>query len=207
MNLLITAATALEIAPFLQMINSKPSSVDILITGVGMVPTTFTLTKKLTEKKYDAILNVGIAGSFNRDIKPGSLVRVQKDSFSELGAENDSTFLSIDELGFGKSICYEKVTPFLKYPLVTKLKTVEGITVNKVHGNETSINKIVNRLNPEIESMEGAATFYVAQQLNIHSLQVRCISNFVEKRDRSNWRIELAVQNLNDWLAKFISEL
>jgi len=207
MNLLITAATELEIAPFLQVINSKPYAVDILISGVGMVPTTFTLTKKLSEKKYDAILNVGIAGSFSRDIMPGSLVRVQKDSFSELGAQNDSTFLSIDELGFGTSIYYEKAKPFLKYPLVTNLKTVEGITVNKVHGNETSINKVINRLNPEIESMEGAATFYVAQQLNIHSLQVRCISNFVEKRDRSNWQIDLAVQNLNNWLAKFISEL
>ena len=43
----------------------------------------------------------------------------------------------------------------------TNLNHVKAITVNTVHGNEDSISKIINRLNPDIETMEGAAIFIV----------------------------------------------
>lgn len=205
MKLLVVAATTLEIEPFLQAIKSKP--IDVLIGGVGMVPTSYELGKILTTNKYDALLNVGIAGSFDPDIEPGTVVRVKTDIFSELGAEDDNTFLSIDDMGFGNSTYHESVKSFMKYHSVSALKEVRGITVNTVHGNLTSIATVSSRLKPEVESMEGAAVFYAAQKEGIGCLQVRSISNLVEKRDRSSWQVQLAIKNLNDWLIGFSSEL
>lgn len=207
MKLLVVAATTLEIETFLQTIKSTPFSIDVLIGGVGMVSTSYELGKKLAIKKYDALLNVGIAGSFDPDIELGTLVRVKSDIFSELGAEDDTSFLSIDDMGFGNSTYHESASFFTKYHSVLTLREVRGITVNTVHGNSTSINNVFKRLNPEIESMEGAAVFYAAQKEGLSCLQVRSISNWVEKRNRSNWQVQLAIKNLNEWLIKFSYEL
>jgi len=206
MNILVVAATELEIDPYLKFLKSKPYSVDVLISGVGMVSTAFELGKKLAENRYGAMLNVGIAGSFDKEIELGSIVRVQSDSLSELGAQNNHEFLTIEKIGFGKSIYYENATPFLKYSTVSKLKVANGITVNTVHGNKEGIENIIKRLNPDTESMEGAAFFYAAQKSEIYALQVRSISNIVEVRNRSNWEIDLAIQNINNWLMEFTTE-
>jgi futalosine hydrolase len=48
--------------------------------------------------------------------------------------------------------------------------------------------------------MEGAAFFYACEEAQVEALQIRCISNYVEKRNRENWNLALAVKNLNDWL-------
>lgn len=45
--------------------------------------------------------------------------------------------------------------------------------------------------------MEGAAVFYVANQLNIPAIQIRSISNYVEPRDRANWKIQEALSSLS----------
>jgi futalosine hydrolase len=54
-----------------------------------------------------------------------------------------------------------------------------------------------NVLNVQIESMEGAAFFYACRQAGVPCMQIRAVSNYVEKRNRDNWQIGLAVKNLN----------
>nr|MBA3901986.1 futalosine hydrolase [Bacteroidota bacterium] len=79
-----------------------------------------------------------------------------------------------------------------------KLSKVKGISVNQVHGEEKAIEKVVQRLNPDTESMEGAAFFYACFSEGLPCVQIRAISNYVEKRNRENWDIPLAVKNLNE---------
>ena len=64
-ELLVVAATEFEIEPFLKENNNA----DVLITGVGIPSTVFHLTKKLSEKKYDLVIQAGIAGTFNKHFK------------------------------------------------------------------------------------------------------------------------------------------
>ena len=87
------------------------------------------------------------------------------------------------------------------------MKQVKSITVNTVHGNEKSIKNIVRRLNPDIENMEGAAVFKVCETFNIPCIQIRAISNYVEKRNKESWNIPLAIQNLNIEVEKIILNL
>lgn len=203
MKILIVAATAKEVNLVYEHFNITPNDFvahqkfDLLITGVGMTATAFSLGKTL-HKNYDLVLNVGIAGSFDPNIPLGSLVNIVSDTFAELGAEDNDAFISIDDLGFGKST-YEARFDYDALPKVT------SITVNKVHGNQQNILQLQNRLKVQTESMEGAAVFYACEQLNIPCLQIRAISNYVEPRAKENWQIGLAIKNLNNWIIDFIT--
>jgi futalosine hydrolase len=182
------------------------SNSEILITGVGMVATAFALGKHLAANKYDLAINFGIAGSFDRDIELGELVEINRDTFAELGAEDDAEFLPIEEMGFGEATFYPSKKLADLYNLFNNfnLKTAAAITVNTVHGNETSIKNVAERLNPQIESMEGAAFFYACREMNVPCLQIRAVSNYVEKRNRDNWKIGLAIKNLNTFAVEFL---
>lgn len=207
MNVLIVCATDKE----LTLTNTKGTAV--LITGVGMLATTFHLTQHLSVNKYDLVLNVGIAGSFASEIKKCELVNVFEDRFGDLGAEDDESFVDVFEIGLEEKSKFPFRDGALhstyagKLTCVDKLKKVKGISVNKVHGNERSISKIKSKYNPDVETMEGAACFYVCAQKNIPCIQVRSISNFIEKRNRNNWDIEGAVKSLNVFIQKFLDEL
>ena len=180
----------------------QTESIDVLISGVGMTATAFSLGQHLSSD-YKLVLNLGIAGAFDRSIDLGEIVNITEDTFAELGAEDKDNFLSIDELGFGQSRYSQADSHhFLKLEM---LRQVKGITVNTVHGNKDHIAKIIERLNPQTESMEGAAAFYACSQLEIPCLQVRTISNYVEERNKENWKIGLAIKNLNQWAIDFLT--
>ncbi|TKC12442.1 futalosine hydrolase [Pedobacter polaris] len=204
MKLLVVAATQKELTKVYEHFDLaeqdfiKTPNFDILITGVGMTTTAFSLGQRL-DKSYDLVLNVGIAGSFDKNIPLGGLVNIYKDTFAELGAEDNNNFLTIDELGFGKNT-------FQSNYEINNLPKVKGITVNKVHGNSKSIETITKRFQPQVESMEGAAVFYACEQLSIPCLQIRSISNYVTPRAKETWEIGLAIKNLNDWVIDFITQ-
>lgn len=203
MKLLIVAATKMELKGLFQSFDLQGNDFietkqfDVLVTGVGMTATAFALGKYLTNS-YNLVLNVGIAGSFDQSIKLGSLVQVSQDIFAELGAEDHDKFLGIEELGFGKS-SYNATAD------VSVLPKVKAITVNKVHGNSKSIVQIKQLFDVQIESMEGAAVFYACKQESIPCAQVRSISNYVKPRAKEEWKISLAIENLNNWLLEFLN--
>lgn len=180
--------------------------ISLLITGVGMVATAFALGKHLSLNRYDLVLNLGIAGSFDRDIALGEVIEITEDTFAELGAEDDAGFLPIADLGFGEATYHPSKKLIDLYNLFNtfNLKQATAITVNTVHGNEASIKKVTERLHPQIESMEGAAFFYACKQMDVPCIQIRAVSNYVEKRNRDNWNIGLAIKKLNTFAVEFL---
>ena len=212
-KILIVAATVPEISHFMQAYGIKPgngpgllqpekqpSDIFVLITGAGMVNTAFELGK-LIGSHFDVVVNAGIAGSFTK-FEIGEVVNVTRDCFSELGAEDDRAFLSVDQLGLGRQHI-EAEHPF-ENEFIAELPKTSGITVNTVHGNEKSISKVVEKYQPYVESMEGAAFLYAANAFNWKAVQLRAISNKITKRDKSAWNMDLAVNNLNLALHKFV---
>jgi futalosine hydrolase len=205
MQILIVAATQPEIQPLINHFSTK-SPFDVSITGVGMVATAFALGNQQQLKKYDLIINLGIAGCFDRNIALGDVVEVTEDQLSELGAEDDSDFIAIDDLGFGESRFYPtaNLSTYVNNP---GIKKVNAITVNTVHGNNDTIAAITQRLKPQLESMEGAAFFFACRQVGVPCLQIRAVSNYVEKRNRESWKIGLAIKNLNNFAIELIDQI
>jgi len=206
MKTLVVAATKAELSFFYQHFNLpegdfvESKNFDLLITGVGMVATAFALGRHLSHK-YTLVVNFGIAGCFDRNIALGTVLNITEDTFAELGAENGDDFLTITDLGFGDNHYTARSQHKVDLP------QAKGITMNCVTGSEKSIKNLIKRLNPTTESMEGAAVFYACKQLHIECLQIRSISNYVEPRNKDNWKIGLSVKNLNDWAIAFIGEM
>jgi futalosine hydrolase len=208
MKILLVAATRAEIAflakhfqlPDQDFVRTK--EFDLLITGVGMTATAYALGKHLSAT-YKLVLNLGIAGSFDTNIPLTTVVNVTSDEFSELGAENGDTFLSIDQLGFGKAK-FDARNNLLNND-IDKLPKVHGITVNRVHGEKISISKVTEQCNPVVESMEGAAVLYCCEKESLPCLQVRSISNYVEPRNKERWQICPAIMSLNEWAIRFLT--
>ncbi|MBD3748002.1 MAG: futalosine hydrolase [Sphingobacteriales bacterium] len=213
MKILLCAATYQEIEPFIkhhtfnfntdEWIKIDSNEVKILITGVGMVATAYALGVALTKENFDLAINAGVAGSFYKNIKIGQLVEIREDILAELGAEDDEEFISLVEMNLGEVAFFATKNT----SITDELRKVTGITVNMVHGNRESIENIQERLNPTVESMEGAAFFYACEEAQVPSIQIRGISNYVEKRNRENWNIPLAVKTLNDWLIANIKKI
>jgi futalosine hydrolase len=225
MKILVVAATSLEIGPFLDKAGSlqkknnflhqyrlKNASIDILIPGIGMMVTAFHMGRLFSQEKYDLAINAGICGSYSPITRTGDVVEIIEDCVSDLGSEDKDQFLSVFDLGLldpdsipyikGKLINNDKIASVV----LEKLPKVKGITVNTVHGNRQSIERVTSLFSPVTESMEGAAFLYGCLLEGIPSTQIRGVSNYVEERDKSNWDIEQAVKNLNNVLSDFIEE-
>lgn len=199
MDVLVVAATEAEILPFLRLPVPQRHGLDTLITGVGMVATALALGERLAGSHYDLLLNVGVAGSFDRTIPLGEVVWVVQDTFSELGAEDGNRFIDGEAMGLVPCTFRSEHG----HAMVSGLRKCKGITVNTVHGDERTIGMVMERLSPSVESMEGAAVFQAAQHFGIPALQVRAISNYVERRNKSNWQLGQAIESLNRWLVEF----
>jgi futalosine hydrolase len=129
-----------------------------------------------------------------------------------MGAEDHTKHLDI----FGMGLQDADKAPFTNQRLSTpitrihnhiQLPQVSGITVNMVSGNEQTIARLTARYAATTESMEGAALHYVCLMEQVPFAQVRCISNYIEPRNRNAWDIPLAVGNLNNWLVKFVEKM
>lgn len=219
MKILIVSATRFEIGPILKQMESthdiggklisckyKDREIDFLVTGVGMVATSYYCGKTINDS-YDAAFNIGICGSFNSNLEIGTVVNIFEDHFSELGAEDDETFLSLEELKLeGVTTIVNRNSGAINIE-IEKLPKVAGITVNTAHGNEKSIRRVSDRFHPYVESMEGAAFMFACENERIPYVQIRAVSNYVERRDRDKWNIPLALENLNRKILEILDTL
>lgn len=219
MKVLIVAATKLEMEPVLNKMEAtrhfgtnliscmyKKLEIDFLITGVGMVATTYYMSKALNDT-YDVAFNLGICGSFNKNLELGTVVNVYEDRFSELGAEDGEEFLSLEDLNLQGITTITNAKQGSINQIIELLPRITGITVNTTHGNEKSIEKVFNKFHPYVESMEGAAFMFVCENEQIPYVQLRAVSNYVERRNKDTWHISLAIENLNNKMLEIIDHI
>ena len=85
-NILVAAATAKEIDPFISLVRKvyfSKNNIDILISGIGLTASTYHLIKQLALKKYDLVIQAGVAGSFDLNIPLGAVVAVKQDTIAD----------------------------------------------------------------------------------------------------------------------------
>jgi len=203
-DILLVSATETECRPIFQKMADYKTilpelysgtlydrSVDILISGIGAVSATFNLTKTLMNRSYNRAISIGIAGSFVDDIPLEEVVQITEDCFADLGIDNNGTFLNLREAGLT-----DDLTPNPS-PTPSLHRQVRGITVQTATGSQKRIDELVNRYQPEVETMENAAFFYVCHKMQIPFTSFRAISNKVEPRNREKWHITEAIEKIN----------
>ena len=220
MFLTIVAATPFEIDPLLKFLKehfkesenllfkNEKLTVQLVLTGVGIPFTALSLGSYFSNNKPELAINAGIAGALNLNFKIGDVVNVVSECFCDLGVENaDETFTNVHELGLINPNEFPFQNGILYNPKAIEhqfLPPANGLTVNKVHGSNKSINAIKSKYNADIESMEGAAFFLACLMAKVDFLEIRSISNFVEPRNKENWNIPLSIENLNVVLIEMV---
>ncbi|MFL5808576.1 MAG: futalosine hydrolase [Flavisolibacter sp.] len=201
MHLLLCAATPFEIQPITDFIKRESlANVEVLITGIGLMAATYSITEAVLRKRPQFILQAGVAGSLDESLPLTKIVLVENEIAGDVGVVQQGRFHSIFDLGLlGKND-----SPWKEGKLsnnVTALKEVgltivDGVTVNEISTDEDRIN-YYRKLGARIESMEGAALHYVALQEKIPFLQIRSLSNFAGERDKGKWMMKEAINSLN----------
>ncbi|MDF1698179.1 MAG: futalosine hydrolase [Saprospiraceae bacterium] len=222
MNILIVSATSFEIAPLLQHLEKEGEKLSFfdyklngnviypLVTGVGALNTAFGLSRYKDIEKTDVAINVGLAGAYYPSLSLGDVVEVTVDRFADIGVEErDGSFTDAFDLKLIDENQYPYESGWIKSnkpKFETELKKVTGLTVNKVHGTEESIEKITKKYASDVESMEGAGFLFATRMMDVHAHQFRAISNYVEPRNKENWQIERAIDNLNEHLIHLLND-
>ena len=215
-RVLVAAATTLEVAPFLDQwkrgeIKNKRVEIDILITGIGLTATTYSLLKQIQLQKPDLILQAGVGGCFDNNIPLGEVVIVKQESIA------DQSVIELDKLKtlFDLQLVPQDQFPYQKGWLINRspllktlrIKKVRGISVNEITTDQKKRKFYEERFSPTVESMEGAALHYVALRENIEFLQLRSFSNYIAERNKKNWNMRTSIENLNHTLIRILEEI
>ncbi|MEA3427502.1 MAG: futalosine hydrolase [Bacteroidota bacterium] len=218
MRVMITAATVAEWMPgFLSLDplyagESQRLKVQFHQSGVGMLASAVSLSRMVLEDKPDLVIQVGIAGCFDTSQPLGKVVVISDESLADMGVQEDGKWRDIFDLKLEKSSYhpFEKrklPNPWLSAYNLLKLPKVSAITINEISTDPDRIKQLIKKYNPVTESMEGAALHYVCREARIPFLQIRAISNYIGERNKANWDLKNAIENLNQTLIKYIDKL
>ena len=220
MLITVVAATKLELKPLFDKFQPKQAdfiglyiandNLHFLITGMGLMNTAAHLALYTSKYDRDFYIDAGICGAFNRNLKIGEVVQIVSETYGDFGVENDEEFQDFFDLGFidkqEDAFQYGLCEPILSdFHSKINLPKATSITVNKVHGNEKTIKIIQEKYSADTENMEGLAFYYVLKLINKPGIEIRAISNYVEKRNKENWNIKDSIETLNNEVLKIIT--
>ncbi|MFH1216022.1 MAG: futalosine hydrolase [Pseudomonadota bacterium] len=211
---LLVAATEFEMEPARKSLASS-RNVSFLVSGVGQVESAFALTRYLSlNQDISVVVNLGVAGAYH-----------------DCGLDLLRICLAGKEILADFGICYpdriesfssDNMTISREFDLKNKLffesrKILEYdhlpfdcgtfLTVSCVSGTASRGSYLKQTFDAICENMEGAALARVCQGFGVDLLELRCISNMVEDRDPSRWRLREACENVGDAAARVIHGL
>jgi futalosine hydrolase len=217
MKIALVAATRQEILPTLDYLAERlylktHHRFNTIITGVGVINTTYTLTKAFAKEKPDIAIQAGIAGTLHPVYRPGIVLAVKEEIIGDLGVIENEKLQDVFDLQLAEADAFpfqnrRLVNPHLELISKTQLLCIRGITVNEITTQSEKIHQLIEKYAPVVESMEGAAFHYVCLQEGIPFIQIRAVSNFIGERDKEKWKVQEAICNLNKELDNFINKI
>lgn len=218
MRVLITAATAAEWGPASLQINSAYTSgqgainVSFHHTGVGMLASAVGLMQLIQVHKPSLVVQAGIAGCFDVNTALGTVVAIKSEALADTGVEEGGVWKDVFDLNLAKPDAPPYTNRKLGNPYfdacnLLTLPAVNSITINEITTRPGRIAQWVEKYNPFIESMEGAALHYVCNTLHLPFIQIRAVSNYIGERDKAKWNFKDSIGNLNQTLLAYVDAL
>ena len=207
MRIVICSATAAEIEPLKRRCDvwmkekAQKLTLHFIVHEVGLLSAAVELTAVCLTEKPDLIIQAGVAGSFDEQISIGTTVLVKDEQLGDMGVEEHDQWKDVFDLGLKmesgdgftqRRLINDQIDQFTS----SGLPVVSALTVNQITTDSQRIHVLRNKYQVQIESMEGAALHYTCLKFKVPFLQVRSISNLVGERNKQNWNIPLAVENL-----------
>jgi len=216
--ILVVCATELELQPLLDRVISNEKKWMSLICGVGVVEASLSLGKFLTTQstRFDAVLHFGVAGAYlaKQEGKAHLLdiCLAEKEVFGDFGICYANRFESLPENLAGKSSYLLDAALLEKcHVMLTKenIQWQQGtfVTVAGVSATEQRGNMLAKQYDALCENMEGAAVAMACGDFDLPLIEIRCISNFVENRDCTRWKLQEACEKAGEITAILLREL
>jgi len=166
--------------------NGIPKDFDCLVTGVGILSATLSLSKAFQKQEYKSAIQIGIAGAYiSSELQLGEVVEVRSDCLVEFLPWEPNTFFASGMFLQNKS---------------KNLKTVKGATVlNCSYSSSKEVESARGDI-AQVETMEGAAFFAACKEYKVEGMQIRAISNFATKYEKKEWKTEEALEKLREFL-------
>jgi futalosine hydrolase len=201
---LLVGATDLETTQL------RSSRFPVVVTGIGAVNAAHALTKYLvTHPKPSVVIQTGVAGAFvPAGIPVGAVALADTEIYGDMGVLTKEGWQPMEAIGIPLIAARDgQPARFNYFPLDAALvaraagiagrlvaKTGAFLTVSLVTGVQALGDELHQRFHAVCESMEGAAAAQVCALHDVPFLEVRGISNLVEDRDRSKWRLNEAAE-------------
>lgn len=200
-HILVVTSVAAEKDAVLRGLNAS-SSFDVVTSGVGSAAAAAATASALSRTRYDLVVSAGIGGGFEGQAEVGSLVIANEIIAADLGAETESGFQTIEEIGMGpdRVIVDEGKIDIVKRALRSSDLVINigpVLTLSTVTGTAQTAEKLARQVpGAAAEAMEGFGAATAAEMFGVDSMEIRAISNTVGPRDRSAWRITEALETL-----------
>jgi futalosine hydrolase len=178
----------------------------LLVCGMGKTNAAQALTALLEHRRCAAVVGFGVAGSYPGSGPPlGGVVLADSAVYADEGVEAPSGWLSPREIGIpllevdGERYYDRFAPPPERVAAAAGVLRDAGIaaavgpvaTVSTCSGTRGRAELLAGRHPALCEAMEGAAWAHVARLYRTPWLELRGISNLVEDRDPSRWRLDL----------------
>jgi futalosine hydrolase len=170
--------------------------VETLVTGVGPVEAACSVTHALSQRRYQLVVNAGIAGAFSGCAEIGEGVGVAVDRM-DVALETGERLALPDD---GAAIEHATSDARLLAALNARgFKLLRGITVSRVTATDATAQRL-HASGAQVESMEGFAVLRAAEKAGVPAIEVRGISNIVGDRAKSGWDFPAGVRGLESVL-------
>lgn len=213
--LLLVAATEGEIAPVQKALGQR-NDVVYLVTGVGPLETTMHLTRFLvrSEQKIAKVMNIGVAGVYlDSGPKLLDICLAEQESLGDFGICGDGEIISFDRSDLQPPVQFDLRNLLLRTAEATlarhDMQYAKGnfVTVHCTSGTAARGLLMRDRYQAICENMEGAAVARVCTEFEVSCLEVRCVSNLVEDRDMTKWRLSAAIEKMTEAAVLLVNEL
>jgi futalosine hydrolase len=178
---------------------------------MGAVNTAHALTRHLlTSSRPQLVIQTGIAGAYvPAGLAVGSAVLATDEMYGDVGVITKEGWFPADHIGIPLvEATASHPARFNHFPFDEPLvacasglcgplvaRTGPFVTLAQGTGLRALGDTLFERFGALCESMEGAAAAHVCALYDVPFLEVRGISNLVEDRDRSAWRIKEAADS------------
>ncbi len=181
-----------------------------IITGVGLMRTSYTTLKALQNNApIDMALMLGVAGSSSQN-DLGSAYAINSEEIID-GVWEEGMLLTDFDLGLEDPGAHPyiqgKLKPELPEAYWKNLPQARSATTSTLMDDVAWCEERLKISQASLETMEGAAFYYVTNRECIPSLQIRGISNHVGVRDKSKWKIEEAMKSAHDLLLQVLQNI
>jgi futalosine hydrolase len=173
----------------------------VLAAGVGVAAAAARTARRLTERAcagdppYDGVVSAGIGGVYAGRGELGDIVVGRRTIAADLGAESPDGYLTLSDLGFGAESMDSDPRLFGHVGAVLPAG-IHGsvLCVHTATGTSARAVELIERHPDAVaEAMEGWGVATAAADHGVPFVEIRAVSNLVGPRDRSAWRIDLAM--------------